>query len=677
MKNSFIVSSRILVIAATVLLCLAAQVPASAATTERVSVASDGTQANAGSDWAWVSGDGSCVAFESAASTLVSGDTNASTDIFVHDRLTYTTERVSVASGGAQANGNSQLPCISDDSSVVAFQSYATNLVLNDTNGKLDAFLHDRVTGITEVVSVSGTGALSNGLSGEARVSADGSFVVFTSYGTNLVSGDVNGRYDVFLRDRLAGTTELVSVSTSGAQGNGISGRPFVTADGRYVSFYSDASNLVAGDTNGTRDAFVRDRWLGTTEIVSISTLGAGGNSFSGDPSISDDGRFVAFQSFASNFVSGDSNGSRDIFVRDRVLGTTECVSVSNLGAPAGANSEFPMISGDGRYVSFHSSAASLVPSDSNGRADIFVRDRQTLTTERVSVSSSGVQANGGSYYPHMSADGQFVTYRSAASNLVSGDTNALTDIFVQAPLVGNTPTGTNVPVALGDDIDLTFAEVTSLGDTTVTASETPPHGPPAGFRFLGDYYDIVTTADYGAPITIAFSYDPADIPGNREAKLKIFHYHDGAWVDATVSIDTVNHVIYASVDSLSWFAVGWPEYQWLGFLPPIADADRPFKRGSTIPIKFRIADESDGPVTDAVCTLTIYYLKSGAPSGEAEVVSTAAGDWGDQFRCGAGGDLYIFNLGTKDISFLKYYTYQAEAVLDDGSTHSVDFSLK
>jgi hypothetical protein len=337
----------------------------------------------------------------------------------------------------------------------------------------------------------------------------------------------------------------------------------------------------------------------------------------------------------------------------------------------------FPMISGDGRYVSFHSPSSSLVPGDSNGRTDIFVRDLQTLTTELVSVSSSGVQGNGNSHYPHISADGQFVTYRSAASNLVSGDANGVTDIFVQAPSVNNTPPGANVPVALGDDIDLTFAEVTSGGDTTVTASETPPHGPPAGFRFLGDYYDITTTADYVAPITIAFSYDPADIPGNREDRLKIFHYHDGAWVDATVSVDTVNHVIYASVDSLSWFAIGWPEYQWLGFLPPIADADRPFKRGSTIPIKFRISDQLGAPVTDAVCTLTIYYLVSGAPSGEAEVVSTAAGDSGDQFRHGAGGDFYIFNLSTKDASFLGYYTYQAEAVLDDGSTHSVNFSLK
>jgi PKD repeat protein len=770
-KNSFIIRSSILVIAAAVLLCLAAQLPASAATTERVSVASDGAQANAGSDAGggspWLSGDGSCVAFQSAASNLVPGDTNAATDIFVRDRMAGVTECVSLAWDGAPANGASQWPCISDDGNCVAFQSYATNLVPNDTNGLLDACLHDRATGVTEIVSVSSTGVLGNGMSGETRVSADGRFVVFTSYATNLASPDTNGKYDVFLRDRLLGTTELVSISTSGVQGNNPSGRASVSADGRFVAFYSDTSNLVEGDINGSRDVFVRDRLLGTTELASVSSDGTHGNSYSGDPSISADGRFVAFHAWASNLVPGDTNGASDIFVRDRLLGTTERVSVSSAGVQGNGWSEFAMISGDGRFVSFFSSASNLVPGDTNGGWDIFVRDRQTLTTERVSVSSSGAQAIGVSTYPHISADGRFVTYISGASNLVAGDTNGVADIFVTGPVSntpptaaltwsptepapgdlvqfsdassdpdgaiaswawdfgdgtssnaqnpthqyaavgtftvtltvtdndgatnsishqvavvfsGNTPPGSDVSTDLGSGASLTFSQVTIGGDSAATTSSTPPHGPPTGFRFLGTYYDITTTASYVPPITVRIAYDPAEVPGGNEAQLKIFHERaGGGWEDVTVSVDTDNHIIIGQVNNLSWFALGYGEgYTWLGYLPPMGDADgRPFKQGSTIPIKFRISDSSGAPVTTAVATLTIQYVMAGAPSEEPEVASTAAGDAGNQFRYSTDGDLYIYNLSTKGASFLAPYTYRAVVALDDGSTHSIEFSLK
>ncbi len=212
----------------------------------------------------------------------------------------------------------------------------------------------------------------------------------------------------------LAGTTwaqltQRVSLDSGGVQGTGNSFAPSITADGRFVAFNSQAANLVAGDTNGFFDVFVRDRQTGITERVSVSTAGTqgdGDSSFGYTPSISADGRFVAFSSLATNLVANDTNGFADVFVRDRLSGTTERVSVATGGAAGNANSLTPSISADGRYVAFESFASNLVGSDSNGTWDVFVRDRQAGTTERASVDSSGSQANGGSHWAAISASG-------------------------------------------------------------------------------------------------------------------------------------------------------------------------------------------------------------------------------------------------------------------------------
>jgi len=241
----------------------------------------------------------------------------------------------------------------------------------------------------------------------------------------------------------------------------------------------------------------------------------------------------------------------------------------------------------------------------------------------------------------------------------------------------GNTPTGPNVTLDLGSGVTINFAQVTTPGDTTVTTSTSPPAGPPSGFQFLGTYYDISTTAGYVPPITITIAYG-AGIPPGREKHAKLLHWNGVEWQQVTVVVDTVNHVMTAQVSSLSWFAIAWPEYTFLGFLPPVGDADhKPFKRGSTIPIKFRIRDVDGTPVTGAIANLSVFYLVAGAPSGEPEVVSTAAGDWGNQFRYDPSGDLYIFNLSTKSYSYLAPYTYLARVTLDDGSVHEVEFGLK
>src|SRR5207249_2543647 len=230
-----------------------------------VSVASDGTQGNAASAGAALSADGRFVAFHSTATNLVAGDTNGKTDVFVHDRQTGITERVSVASDGTQGNNASSYPALSADGRLVAFQSDATNLVAGDTNGATDVFVHDRQTGTTERVSVSSGGTEGNGFSAAPALSADGRFVAFHNTATNLVAGDTNGKTDVFVHDRQTGTTERVSVASDGTQGNGPSSGAALSADGGLVAFHGTATNLVAGDTSGTYDVFVHDRPVSTT----------------------------------------------------------------------------------------------------------------------------------------------------------------------------------------------------------------------------------------------------------------------------------------------------------------------------------------------------------------------------------------------------------------------------
>jgi IPT/TIG domain-containing protein len=444
--------------------------------TERVDVDSAGGQASDGAAGDSISGDGRLVSFISPASTLVPGDTNNFYDVFVHDRQTGATERVSVDSAGRQANANSGLNSLSADGRFVVFNSRASNLVSGDTNRSEDVFVHDRQTGVTERVSVDSSGAQANGESFIAgisenffdrrSISANGRFVTFTSLASNLVPGDTNFTYDVFVHDRQTGTTERASVATSGGQANGQGDAAVISGDGRVVAFGSIASNLVPGDTNNSYDVFVHDRQTGATERVSVDTSGGQGNAFSYLPAISGDGRFVAFQSLASNLVPGDTNNVYDVFVHDRQTGATERVSVDSLGGQGDAESAVSGISADGRFVAFYSGASNLVPGDTNHARDVFVHGLQNGTTERLSVTSSGGEANDHSDGGGISGDGRVVAFTSQASNLVSHDSNRAPDVFVHdrdqpAPTIAslsptNGITGTTVSIRGAYLIDAT-----------------------------------------------------------------------------------------------------------------------------------------------------------------------------------------------------------------------------
>jgi len=344
------------------------------------------------------SADGLCVAFWSRATNLVAGDTNSQPDCFVHDLTGSTTERVSVTSSGGQAAYESNSPCLSGDGRFVAFGSRAFNLVSGDTNNTWDIFVRDRQLGTTERVSVDSNGVQGNLTSmgsGDPRmgpsISEDGRFVAFVSNATNLAAGDTNGSLDIFVHDRRSGATERVSVGSSGAQGNDMSLSAWISADGRYVAFDSAATNLVAGDTNGYQDVFVHDRLSGATERISLDSAGLQGDDNSSLPCLSPDGRLVTFWSWASNLVQNDWNGEADVFLHERLR--PPMVSFCRPGQSGTIDcpcSNPPLIAGRGCDNSQGTGGASLIASGTAALA----ADSLHLTSagERTSAQSVVLQ---------------------------------------------------------------------------------------------------------------------------------------------------------------------------------------------------------------------------------------------------------------------------------------------
>jgi tricorn protease-like protein len=373
------------------------------------------------------------VAFGSTATNLIGLDTNGATDVFMRDRKTGKTRRVSVRSNGTQGNGPSSIPDISNSGRFVVFLSSASNLVPGDSNGVADIFVRDRKKDKTSRVSTRSNGGQANGASNFPKISADGRFVTFESAATNLVSGDSNGLTDIFVKDRKSGKTRRVSVRSNGAQPNATSSFADISSNGRYVTFTSSATNLVAGDTNAAGDVFLHDRNNKKTKRVSIGAAGEG-NGASLLSSVSNKGQ-VAFASLATNLVGGDTNATIDVFVRNTPANNTRRVSISTAGVQGNSGSPTtwsPHISASGRYVAFESNATNFA-NDTNAAGDVFVRDRKQNKTRRVSVRFDGSQANASSFIANVTNDGKFVTFLSTATNLVGGDTNGASDIFLRS----------------------------------------------------------------------------------------------------------------------------------------------------------------------------------------------------------------------------------------------------
>ncbi|HET6164506.1 MAG TPA: hypothetical protein VFG37_12615 [Planctomycetota bacterium] len=490
--------------------------------TQRVSVDSAGAESNGDcyASGAVFSANGRFVAFASATSNLVANDTNGFTDVFVHDRSTGITERVSVDSAGVESDADSSnwQFAISADGSCVTFVSAATNLVANDTNQYEDVFVHDRGTGSTERVSIDSTGGQAAGGPfwpgySSLSISADGRIVAFGGYAANLVTGDTNGTFDVFVHDRVTGVTERVSVDSSGTEANDASGSPAISADGRFVAFNSVATNLVPGDGNGRCDAFVHDRTTGVTERISVDDSGAEGDGDSYPTAISADGRFAAIVSDATNLVAGDTNGDTDVFVHDRLLVTTERVSIATSGSEATGASTTASLSADGNLVVFESAATDLVTGDTNGAHDVFRHDRTTGVTERVSVDSSGNEGPIDSYGGAISGDGRVVAFESAAASFVANDTNGCFDLFVRfGGPASATNYGVGVPGTQG--VPSLTSQLPVLGTTITVAVGNSLGAPTVGILFLG-YQQAQLPTHFGGDllllpalvVPISFSY--------------------------------------------------------------------------------------------------------------------------------------------------------------------------
>ena len=393
--------------------------------TARASVDSSGIQADGHSGAPTISSDGRYIAFESDATNLVPGDLNHRRDVFVRDLRTGTTTLASVDSSGAQADSDSYSPAISADGRYVAFVSGATDLVPGDANRHTDIFVRDLTADRTVRVSVDVSGVEGNGDSFDPAISADGRYVAFASHADNLVSQDLNFSPDVFVHDCQSGTTDLVSVSSNGFLDYGGSSHPSLSADGRFVAFASRA-RLVPNDHFDNSDIYTHDRLTGRTACMSVNSAGGHMYGEATYPSISADGRYVAFEYW------GGETGLSNVLVHDRAFRSTTVASIDPTGAPADGASGSPSMSADGRFVAFKSFATNLVPGGSNGYIHVYVHDRLSRTTRRTRISNAGAPGLGDSTAPSISATGEFTAFDSTAANLVLTDTNFVQDVFVR-----------------------------------------------------------------------------------------------------------------------------------------------------------------------------------------------------------------------------------------------------
>jgi Tol biopolymer transport system component len=409
-----------------------------------------------------LSADGRYVAFVSKAENLVDNDGNGDADVFLRDMVGRTTILVSVGLGGVSGNAASGQPSISADGQYVAFVSAATDMHADDGDGVVDVFVRDVLNGTTTLVSRnSASGPKGDGDCANPNISADGRYVVFETFADNLDGfdgigptggADTDALSDIYRRDVLdpVGGFQTILISratdtpgtpiTPGAKGNLASLNARASADGNLVVFESLASNLVlvsdegGPDSNGFRDCFVRDVLGGATRRVTLSSAQGNPNGPSDVPSISADGRFVAYRSNASNIHPDDDGQENDIFLYDLLTETVIICSQHTFGTQAGNSCSFPIVTGDGRFVVFQSGATSLVNGDSNGRTDIFRHDRLTRETNRVAVSTYGGELNGESLRPTVSSDGQYIAFVTDATNAADDDSNGAVDVYLRGP---------------------------------------------------------------------------------------------------------------------------------------------------------------------------------------------------------------------------------------------------
>ena len=658
--------------------------------TERISVDSSGVQRTASSGNAVnssdISYDGRFVVFDTNAS-FDPADTNGIVDAYIRDRQLGTTERIGAG------NAFSMDAALSADGRYVSFTSFSSDLTSGDTNGNYDVFVVDRSTDAVTRVSVATDGSQRSQGGTTSSISADGRFVTFVSYDP-FVATDTNGDGDTYVRDRDtdddgvfdepgAVATTQVSVASDGTGANHYTyGR--ISPNGRYVALGGQATNLIANDQqlcdqevpdpdnppNGTitvpadcNDVYLHDRdsdedgvydepGATTTILASATSAGDQADGGSGDPDVSDNGD-VAFYSLAGNLGANATFGYADVFVRDGVTGSTVKVGERQSNGPS--------ISNTGRFIAFDSQVSNGGVPDTNNVFDSYLFDRDTGVHTRASVGASGGEVAMGGVDPVVSGDGRHVIFVSFADNLVAGDTNGETDMFARDLLgaPGGTPTPQSQtpvvvqptdPISGTQPVTLSFDGVATGGTTNLTTSTDGP-APISGFS-LGDpptYYDVSTTATFTGAVEICVSYAGVTFPD--ENGLRLFHFEMGPynWVDITTSLDTAADVICGETTSFSPFAIfaGEVSYDFTGFYAPIDKAPmiNGTKAGTAIPVRFGLGGDRGLDIfAEGSPSSQKVNCESGAPIDEIEQTVTASASGLSYSR---GADTYTYTWKT------------------------------
>lgn len=477
------------------------------------------------------SANDSLLVFSSDADNLVPGDNNGATDVFVANLSTKSLTRVSVAANGGEADGPSFFPSISADGHFIAFQSYASNLVTGDGNGTADIFVKDLQSGAVTLVSANATNVFSNNFSTVPAISANGQFVVFASFASNLTADDTDAHFDIFRKNVQTGQIDLVSKTSAGIKGNGDAVGAAISADGRYVAFSTNATNLLpgGGDANGKTDIYRKDMTSGTLSLVSGNAVGNIGSDDSSSPTISNDGNVVVFASSSNNLVAGDTNAVADIFAKDMSTQAVTRVSVALNGTEFDAPSSSPSINETGSLITFVTTAAAQ-SGDTNQANDIYLRNTLLATTTRVSTRSDLSQAARGGDGGRLSPSGLKMAFFTTSDDFDLTDNNGVTDAYIKS-FVDDKVTlishGTSANIGGNDNSFLNFdvPQLSGDGESVVFVSSATNLSPGADAN--GAFRDVYlrniaqgTTTRVSATGTAQGSGDSTSVSANPTGSL-------------------------------------------------------------------------------------------------------------------------------------------------------------
>jgi hypothetical protein len=633
----------------------------------RKSVSVGGTKGNGHSYWPSVSANGRYVAFTSYANNLDNADPDVVADVYVYDRDTDTLElasRKSADAGGAKGNNQSLYPAISADGRYVAFESAASNFD-GGAAGYPHIYVYDHDTDTLEPITPTSAFLVGNGNCSNASISADGRYVAFQCDGI-LDAADHNFLHDIYVYDRNTDTVELVSrksASAGGAQGNFWSYGPAISASGRYVAFYSYATNLVSDDTDGNQDVYVYDRDTDTLELVSRQSAAAGGikgNNHSNEPSISADGRYVAFRSSATNLDSSDTDSSvADIYTYDRTTGTVYLMSKTASGNKGNNSSMEPVISPNGALVAFTSYATNL------DGPQVFPQVFLKETGLSASSSNNPPTANAGT--------DQTVEATSPSGSAVNLDGSASFD-----PDTGDGITVYHWSGPFGSASGVTPAVSLPLGTHTVVLNVTDGHGA------TDDDTVIITVVDTTPPIITC----PANVTGTVGQAVNLGNPTVSDYADASPAVTNNAPANFAAgPTTVTWSAtdeggnsasctqVVTLTYHFQGFLQPV---DNPpifnsVKSGATVPVKWRLLDAAGNYVSDTSAATEIKYVSS-ACGGTEDAIEETVPTGGTGLRWDSIAQQFIYNWKTPS---LPGKCLRLDIRFADGNTKSVNFKLK